>query len=154
RHAAMLALGVQASGRASWLLMNIADDNKAGRGLLDNSPISLDDRGIALLMATLRGDQASAQLLDDMLAGYKAVQPQLLALAAEAAGLMGSPDSLRALIPLAYDTAVPQYVRSAAISALGRIGDPSVAGVLVGLLEQDLEPRRAAILALGQVAEP
>ncbi len=154
RRSAMLALGVLATGRSSWLLMNVADDNKTGRDLVESSPVPVDDRGTALLSVTLRGELAAADLIEGLLASPGDGHPELVALAAAATGLMGATDSIRLLIPLTYDASLPQYVRSAATSALGRIGDPSVTPVLMGLLDQDLEPRRAAILALGQVAEP
>jgi HEAT repeat protein len=78
----------------------------------------------------------------------------LLALAADAAGLMGSTDAIRPLIDIAFDTDVPEFVRSAATSALGRIGDPSVTPALMKLLDTGVEPRRAAAAALGLVAHP
>jgi HEAT repeat protein len=154
RRSSMLALGLLTSGRASWVLMNIANDNPTGQSLLKSSPISVDDRGTALLTATLRGDMAIAQLLDVMLNERESAHPELLALAADAAGLMGSTDAIRPLIDIAFDTDVPEFVRSAATSALGRIGDPSVTPALMKLLDTGLEPRRAAAAALGLVAHP
>lgn len=154
RRSAILSLGVLTTGRASWLLLHIADDSQKGRALLGSSPVSVDDRGVALLAACLRGDQAAGQLLERLLAEHKDTNPQLVALAADAAGLMGSPDLIRPLVDLAFDETVPQYVRSSAASALGRIGDPSATPALVGLLDQANEPRRAASVALGEVGHP
>lgn len=154
RRSAMLALGVLTSGRSAWLLMNIADDSQKGRTLLATSPVSVGDRGTALLAATLRGDQAASQVLVPMLAGDRELHPELLALACDAAGLMGSAQAVRPLVDIAFDRDLPQYVRSAAGSALGRIGDPSATPALMELLDLDLEPRRAAAVALGQVAHP
>jgi len=154
RRSAMLALGVLTSGRASWVLMNIATDNSTGQDLLRSSPISVDDRGTALLAATLRGDMAVAQLLDPLLNERGSAHPELLAMAADAAGLMGSTDAIRPLIDMAFDTQLPEFVRSAATSALGRIGDPSVTPALMKLLDTGVEPRRAAAAALGLVAHP
>ena len=154
RQASMLALGVLTSGRSTWLLMNIADDSQKGRTLLATSPVSIGDRGTALLSATLRGDQAAAQVLVPMLTVDAGLHPELLALACDAAGLMGSAQTVRPLVDIAFDRDLPQYVRSAAGSALGRIGDPSATPALMELLSLDLEPRRAATVALGQVAHP
>lgn len=154
RRSSMLALGMLTSGRAAWLLLHIADDSQHGRALLGSSPVSVDDRGIALLSACLRGDQAAQQLLAQLLAEHGTLQPELIALTADAAGLLGSPDLIRPLVQVAFDESTPQYVRSAATSALGRIGDPSVTPALIELLEQDLEPRRAAVIALGEVGHP
>jgi HEAT repeat protein len=154
RRASMLALGVLTSGRSSWLLMNIADDSQKGRTLLSTSPVSVGDRGTALLAATLRGDQAASQVLVPMLTDGADLHPELLALACDAAGLMGSAQAVRPLVDIAFDRDLPQYVRSAAGSALGRIGDPSATPALMELLGLDLEPRRAAALALGEVAHP
>jgi len=151
RRSAILALGVLTSGRASWLLLHIADDSQKGRTLIGSSPVSVDDRGIALLAACLRGDLAAGQLLAGLLAERDGTHPELVALAADAAGLMGSPDLVRPLVELAFDQSQPQYVRSSAISALGRIGDPSATPSLVELLDEDNEPRRAAAVALGAV---
>ena len=154
RRSAILSLGVLTSGRASWLLLHIADDSQKGRTLVGSSPVSVDDRGTALLASCLRGDQAASQLLERLLAQREGINPQLLALAADAAGLMGSPSLIRPLVDLAFDASVPQYVRSSAASALGRIGDPSATPALVQLLDQDHEPRRAASVALGEVGHP
>ena len=154
RRSAILSLGVLTTGRASWLLLHIADDSQKGRTLIGSSPVSVDDRGVALLAACLRGDQAARQLLERLLAEHEGANPQLVALAADAAGLMGSPELIRPLVDLAFDDKVPQYVRSSAASALGRIGDPSATPALVGLLDQDNEPRRAASVALGEVGHP
>jgi HEAT repeat protein len=154
RRSAILALGVLTTGRASWLLLHIADDSQKGRTLIGSSPVSVDDRGVALLSACLRGDQAAEQLLERLISDREDSNPQLVALAADAAGLMGSPDLIRPLVDLAFDGSVPQYVRSSAASALGRIGDPSATPALVNLLEQDNEPRRAASIALGEVGHP
>jgi len=154
RRSAILSLGVLTTGRASWLLLHIADDSQKGRTLIGSSPVSVDDRGVALLSACLRGDQAAEQLLERLISDREDSNPQLVALAADAAGLMGSPDLIRPLVDLAFDGSVPQYVRSSAASALGRIGDPSATPALVNLLEQDNEPRRAASIALGEVGHP
>src|SRR6185436_1817833 len=90
RRSAILSLGVLTTGRASWLLLHIADDSQKGRTLIGSSPVSVDDRGVALLAACLRGDQAAEQLLERLLAERESTNPQLVALAADAAGLMGS----------------------------------------------------------------
>jgi len=154
RRAAMLGMGVLSSGRGSWMLMHVADDSHQGRELVKSAPVALDDRGTALLAATLRGDDAAEQLLLQLLSEPGDVPTELLAMVAEAAGLLGSTDAIRPLIDLAFDQDLPEHVRSAATSALGRIGDPSVTPALVELLDLGLEPRRAATVALGQVAHP
>jgi HEAT repeat protein len=154
RRSSMLALGVLDTGRASWLLMNIADDSRQGRTLVSSSPISVDDRGTALITAALRGDAAAEPLLLQMLTERRDVHPELLSMVAGAAGLMGSAESIRPLIEIAFDDDLPQGVRSAAITALGRIGDPSVTPALMELLDGDVEPRRAAVVALGLVGHP
>jgi len=151
RRASMLSLGVLESGRASWLLMNIADDSRAGRTLVSSSPIPVDDRGTALITAALRGDVATEPLLLQMLSERDGMHPELLSMAADAAGLMGSSEAIRPLIDIAFTKELPQGVRSAAIGALGRIGDPSVTPALMELLDGDLDPRRAATVALGLV---
>ncbi|HZL99141.1 MAG TPA: HEAT repeat domain-containing protein, partial [Planctomycetota bacterium] len=154
RRSSILALGVLTSGRASWLLLHIADDSRTGRTLIGSSPVSVDDRGIALLAACLRGDDSAGQLLERLITDRDGAHPELIALAADAAGLMASPDLVRPLVDLAFDASVPQYVRSSAASALGRIGDPSATPALVELLGEDHEPRRAASVALGEVGHP
>ena len=58
-------------------------------------------------------------------------------------GLVGSPGSVAA-IDVALDRSLPEYARSAATSAMGRLGDPSVTPALIELLDSGLEPRRAA----------
>ena len=154
RRSAMLALGIMQSGRGSYLLMNIADDTRSGRSMLGETSISVDDRGTALMASCLRGGRTTEQLLQGLMADPGQVHPELLAMACESAGLMGSTRLIRPLIDVAFDGDLPEYVRSAATSALGRIGDPSVAPALVELLDGALEPRRAAAAALGYVAHP
>jgi len=152
RRSSMLSLGVLDSGRASWLLMNIADDSRSGRSMVSSSPIAVDDRGVALLTAALRGDHATEPLILQMLSDHDGINPELLSMAAGAAGLMGSAEAIRPLIDIAFDGDLPQGVRSSAIGALGRIGDPSVTPALMELLEGDLGARRASTIALGLVA--
>ncbi len=154
RRSAMLALGVLSSGRGAWMLLHVGDDSQHGRTLVNASPVPVDDRGTALLAASLRGDDSGEQLLLQLLTDRKGTPTELLALVADAAGLLGSTEVIRPLIDLAFDQDLPEHVRSAATSALGRIGDPSVTPALVELLDLGLEPRRAATLALGQVAHP
>jgi HEAT repeat protein len=154
RRSAMLSLGVLGQGRGSWMLMHAADDSKNGRTLLNTSAISVDERGTALITAALRGDPSCEQVVLQLLGEPKATGTELLALACNAAGLMGSTELIRPLIDVAFDQDLPEHVRSAATSALGRIGDPSVTPALIELLDMGLEPRRAATLALGQVAHP
>lgn len=152
RRSAMLGLGLVDDGRAAYMLLNIANDTPAGRALIGTNAISGDDRGIALIALTLRGDDRGAELVGAMLDERDTLDDVLLALTCDAAGLMGSPIVLDELIEIAQGERRPQYVRSAATSALGRIGDPSVTPVLVELLDGALEPRRAAAVALGEIA--
>ncbi len=155
RRSAMLSLGVMDQGRASYLLMNVADDSDVGRGLVDRESISIDDRGTALLTAALRGERFAEPVMIDMLTDREGRAPQMLAMTADAAGLMQSTDALRPLMDMAFDTSLPEYVRSSATTALGRIADPTVTPALMQLLEgNDLEPKRAAALALGEVTFP
>lgn len=154
RRSAMLALGVAGHGRGSWMLMHVASDSRTGRQLLHSDPVPLEDRGTALLAATLRGDPAATRLVVELLSDRAGTPTPLLALAADAAGLLDSSEPLRPLIDVAFDRSLPEYARSAATSALGRLGDPSVTPALIELLDSGLEPRRAATLALGLVAHP
>ncbi|MGQ0552566.1 MAG: HEAT repeat domain-containing protein [Planctomycetota bacterium] len=155
RRASLLALGLLTSGSSSWLLMNIADDSRKGRSLVSSQgSISTETRGTALLSASLRSHSSAGALLTRMLDDREDLEAELLALVADSAGLLGSPDSNRILVEIAFDRSLPQFVRSAATSALGRIGDPSVTPALVSLLDMEIEPRRAAATALGYVAHP
>jgi HEAT repeat protein len=154
RRSAMLSMGVLGSGRGTWMLMHVADDSKNGRTLVNNSAVSVDERGTALLTAALRGDASCEQVVLQILADRQGSGSELLALAADAAGLLGSTDAIRPLLEIAFAQELPEHVRSAATSALGRIGDPSVTPALIELLDLGLEPRRAATLALGLVAHP
>lgn len=155
RRSAMLSLGVIDRGRASYLLMNVADDSDVGRDLVDSDSISIDDRGTALLTAALRGERFAEPVMIDMLSERDGQPPQMLAMTADAAGLMQSTEALRPLMDIAFDASLPEYVRSSATTALGRIADPTVAPALLQLLESnDLDPKRAAALALGEVTFP
>ena len=154
RRSAMLSMGVLGNGRGTWMLMHVADDSKNGRTLVNNSAVSVDERGTALLTAALRGDASCEQVVLQILADRQDSGSELLALAADAAGLLGSTDAIRPLLEIAFAQDLPEHVRSAATSALGRIGDPSVTPALIELLDLGQEPRRAATLALGLVAHP
>ncbi|HEX5010075.1 MAG TPA: HEAT repeat domain-containing protein [Planctomycetota bacterium] len=154
RRSAMLSMGVLGSGRGTWMLMHVADDSKNGRTLVNDSAVSVDERGTALLTAALRGDASCEQVVLQVLADRQGSGTELLALAADAAGLLGSTDAIRPLLEIAFAQDLPEHVRSAATSALGRIGDPSVTPALIELLDLGQEPRRAATLALGLVAHP
>lgn len=155
RRSAMLSLGVIDEGRASYLLMNLADDSVVGRELVDSDTISIDDRGTALLTAALRGERHAEPVMIDMLTDRENHSPQMLAMTADAAGLMRSTAALRPLMDIAFDESLPEFVRSSATTALGRIADPTVAPALLQLLEgRDLDPKRAAALALGEVTFP
>ncbi len=151
RRAAMMSLGIMQSGRGSYLLMNIADDTSMGRDLIGKLSLSNDDRGTALIVAGLRGDRTAEHLVAEMLESRSQTHPEMLAMVCEAAGLMGGDRNIRSLIDVAFDEDQPEYVRSSATSALGRIGDPSVTPALVELLDGRLQPRRAAAAALGYV---
>ncbi|MFT7462781.1 MAG: hypothetical protein ACI9EF_001123, partial [Pseudohongiellaceae bacterium] len=78
RVAAMLALGIAESGRASYQLASIAADANFGRKLLENSNLSDLDRGTALLTATIRGHSGTAMILDELLDDPEAISSQLL----------------------------------------------------------------------------
>jgi HEAT repeat protein len=150
----MLALGVLDSGRGTWMLLHVAGDSAAGRKLQNLSAVGNDERGTALMVSALRGDPAGEHLLLQILADREGTPAELMTLASQAAGLTGSTDAIRPLIDIAFDKSLPEYVRSNATSALGRIGDPSVTPALMEILNLGLEPGRAAALALGQVAHP
>ncbi len=152
RRAAMVGLGIMESGRGSYMLMNIADDTQTGQSLLGTSHISVDDRGSALLAAALRGEKTAEQVVLQQLTEREGLHPELVTMACQAGGLMGSARLIRPLIDLAFDESVPEYVRSAAVTALGRIGEPSAIPALVELLDNGLQPRRAAAVALGYLA--
>ena len=154
RRAAMLSLGIMNGGRASYLLMNVAHDSPKGQELLDSNGLSDELRGTALLSACLRGDQKIEMLVMDMLSDTS-LNPELLAIACEAAGLAGSIRCQQLLIEIAIDPEIPQLVRSSAAIALGRIGQPTSTPSLMHLLdEDDLDPKRAATIALGLVGYP
>lgn len=152
RLAAMLALGITESGRASYQLVSIAADAKFGRELLDNSGLSDEERGTALLTAALRGQGSTEMILDELLEEPDEVPNQLLATACEAAGLSRNTRHIAALTTIARDDSHPEFIRSAALNALGRMGDPAVVPTLLAALDQGIEPRRAAAVALGYTA--
>lgn len=152
RRAAMLSLGVLDAGRAHYLLMNLAADSAVGRTLLDGSRLSDDDRSVALLTSALRGNDSAEQMISDLLDDRDDLSNELLAVACESAGLVGSTRSLDPLSKVARDDDLPGFVRSSAATALGRLGDPSAVPVLLELLDASIEPRRAAAVSLGFVA--
>lgn len=153
RQAAMLSLGVLDAGRARYALMSIGADAGYGRKLMDRTSLSSEERGVALLSAALRGGGDAALLLDEILSPGSGATLQLLAASCEAAGLGGGVDAIPRLSEVALDGSRPEFIRSSALSALGRLGDPSVVPVLISALDQGgLEPRRAAVVALGLCA--
>ncbi len=152
RLAAMLALGITESGRASYQLVSIAADAKFGRELLDNSGLSDQERGTALLTAALRGQGSTEIILDELLEEPDEVPNQLLATACEAAGLSRNTRHITSLTTIARDESHPEFIRSAALNALGRMGDPAVVPTLLAALDQGIQPRRAAAIGLGYTA--
>ena len=154
RRAALLALGVLDAGRSSYLLMNVADDSASGRKMMDASRVTDEMRGVAILAASLRGDTSPEMLIDGLLADPDELGLEVLASAANAAGLVGAPRAIPALTRLARDDGRPVFVRATAATALGRLGEPTTVPVLLELLDDDLEVRRAATAALGLLAHP
>jgi len=152
RRAALLSLGVLDAGRSSYMLMNVADDSEVGRRMLDDSQISDEMRGIALLSAGLRGDRAPEPLFERILSSGAELPNEIVASACESAGLVGALRTMPALTAIARSDSRPEFVRAAATTALGRLGDPAAIPALLALLDDDLEVRRAAALALGLVA--
>ncbi len=152
RRAAMLSLGVMESGRGAYALMSIAQETPMACDLLGTTSIPVDDRGSALLSAALRGDSASTLLVERLLAAHGKVDDELLSLACDAAGLMATDDHLDTLMTIADDDDLPEFVRSSAVTAIGRIAEPFAIPKLVELLDDDIEPRRAAAIALGYAA--
>ncbi|MDG2148051.1 MAG: HEAT repeat domain-containing protein [Planctomycetota bacterium] len=149
RRASMLAMGVLEAGRSSYFLMNIADDSALGRQLLQTNNISDEDRGIALLTAALRGHRAPEALVDRLLTDESDLPNEILASACDAAGLMESVQAIAPLTTVALDTSRPGFVRAAATTALGRLGDPGSVPALLKILDSGLEPQRSAAAALG-----
>jgi HEAT repeat protein len=152
RLAAMLALGVTQAGRASYQLVSIAADAKFGRKLLKTSSLSDVLRGTALLAASIRSEGATGMIIDELLDDPDEISGQLLAAACEAAGLSRDTRHIAGLTDIARDDSQPEFVRSTALNALGRIGDPAVVPTLLAALDQGIEPRRAAAVALGYTA--
>ncbi|GJM22558.1 MAG: hypothetical protein DHS20C15_24730 [Planctomycetota bacterium] len=152
RRSAMLALGVLDNARASYLLMNIAADSSSGRKLMGSSGVTSEERGTALLAATLRDGISARNLLQLLLDERDDLPLQVLAAACDAAGLLGDARLLKPLAELARDTKLPEYVRSSATTALGRLGESAAVPTLLELLDSRQEPRRAAAAALGYVA--
>jgi HEAT repeat protein len=150
RQSAMLALGVSDMGRAQYALMSIGSDAGYGRKLLERSSLNSEDRGTALLASMLRGDGDFGLVLEALLEESDDAQLQLLAATCEAAGLGRASESIPQLSEIALDDDRPEFIRSAAVSALGRLHDPSVVPVLLQVLDAGgLEPTRAAVVALG-----
>lgn len=152
RLAAMLALGIAESGRASYQLVSIAADVKFGRKLLENSSLTDEERGSALISSAIRSQGSTEMILDEMLEAPETLSDQLLTTACEAAGLSRNTRHIAALTAVARDDSYPEYVRSSALNALGRIGDPAVVPTLLAALDQGVDPRRAAAVALGYTA--
>jgi HEAT repeat protein len=96
-----------------------------------------------------------SSVVEDILDEPDAQPPEFVALACAAAGLLDDTSLVRPLTGLARDGDQSPVVRSAAITALARIADPSATHALVGLLDaEDIEARRAAAAGLGYLTHP
>ena len=157
RRAAMLSLGVMDYPYGNYVLMNVADDTDVGRNLLEEDCLSLEERGTSLLSSALRTgaseDDITGKIILNLLEKPKNISSEMLALVCEAAGLYEGGHHFQALRDIALDEDLSQPVRSAAITALGRIGERTIAPDLIYIMRSDdLEPKRAATIALGSIA--
>ena len=157
RRAAMLSLGVMDYPYGNYVLMNVADDTPVGRNFLNEDSLSIEERGTSLLSSSLRKDSSenviTGKIILNLLEKPKDISSQMLTMVCEAAGLYKGGNHFHALRDIALDEDFPQQVRSAAITALGRIGERTIAPDLIYIMRSDdLEPKRAATVALGSIA--
>ena len=157
RRAAMLALGVMNYPYGDYVLMNVADDTEVGRNLLEEDEISVDQRGTSLLVGSLRhktkSDNIAGKLILNLLETHENLSTEMLMVVCEAAGIYEDREHFHPLRDIATNEEYPTRVRSAAITALGRLGERAIAPDLVYIMRSDeLEPKRAATLALGTIA--
>ena len=157
RRAAMLALGVMNYPYGDYILMNVAEDTAVGRNILKNDVVSIDERGTSLLVCSLRhqkrSDTLTGKLIANILENHKDISVELLALACEAAGIYEDRSHFQVLREIALNEDEPPRIRSVALTALGRLGERTIAPDLVYIMrDDDLEPKRAATLALGIIA--
>ena len=157
RRAAMLSLGILNYPYADYVLMNVADDTEVGRTILDDEYVSTDERGTSLLVGSLRhqkkSDYLTGKMISRMLEESEDLSSEMLTLVCEAAGVYQDSMHFHSLRDIAIDEDQPSQVRSTALTALGRLGERGIAPDLVHIMRSDdLEPKRAATLALGTIA--
>ncbi len=148
RESAALALGMMGASASAPLLVRVAADPSQETRLRVHATIGL---------GMLRDASATGKLLS-LLARPDEVEVQVAA--AMALGLVGDATAADALARLSESAQAPDPVRSAAVSALGKVGAASAAGrPLVTLLARRLlsdgtdDVRRAAALVLRRSRE-
>jgi HEAT repeat protein len=156
---AALALGLLGDRTGAPVLRELLHDTPTGRRWVARpNGVPTRTRAFGAIGLGLIGEDRAAEILLDVVQEAARYSTRdIPASAAAALGLLGEkarpsvPALLRILGSERFDTAV----RSAVAASLGKIGDPSALPRLRrALRETDLEVRRAAVLALGRLAEP
>ncbi len=153
---AALALGILGDSRDVPLLVDLANDTAAARRACRRTEVPPRTRAFAAIGLGLVGD---ASAIDPLVAivdtPRRHAHLDLPVAAVTALGLLDDTgDDVRVLLmDTARDRRLADPLRSAAVTALGRSGDPALAIDLRAFLrDSSLAVRRSAVIALGEVA--
>ncbi|MEQ8762417.1 MAG: HEAT repeat domain-containing protein [Planctomycetota bacterium] len=156
RISAMLSLGMLENGAGFDRIREVVRSRQVGQDLVAFGHLALGLLGTEQSYKVL--ESHAAQLLDDSGSSRIASDQNVAVLAPTMIG-MGLTRN-KAAVPFLQkvflgDTSLDADIRSAVAGALGKIDDPAVVGILArGLEDRDIEVRRAAALALGEILGP
>lgn len=120
-----------------------------------NEPLSLAVKELATKIASALGGQGSADAVVDQLVGKLATRTESSFLDVYALGFSRNPKAVDTLVKLAADP--DEYVRLAAISALGTVGAESQFGLLKSICENPAslwQDRAMALKSIGDIGTP
>jgi len=153
RESAALALGILGDKDAIPTLLALMQETAEGKKLTNGALLNRARAFAAIGLGLVKDESVIQPLLAQITADEK--QKDVPICAAVALGIMGetAKPALPELIKIAQNKKIDDFLRGHVVSALGKIGDPTVIPLLHGFLEDDSQHvSRSAIQGLGLLA--